>query len=102
MRVEFSCWPKQTQTWGGIEICCMYRRMAFTYMVSLQEHQWSGPVLMQQLLYALVLGQCSLSYLLALYEASTRGYGLYHSLHTTGRILGHVKEEVKGSVRQED
>ncbi len=59
-------------------------------MVPLQEHQWSAPVLMQQLLSALLQGQLSLPYLLALHRASTRGYGLYHVVNAAGLCLAHV------------
>ena len=59
-------------------------------MVPLQEHQRSAPVLLHQLLSALLYAQLSLSFLLALHQTSTPGYGLHHGVHTGGLSLAHV------------
>lgn len=59
-------------------------------MVPLQEHQRPAPVLMQQLLFALLQGQLSLSDLLALHRASTQGNGLHHVIYTGGLSPAHA------------
>lgn len=65
-------------------------RAVSTYMVPLQEHQRPAPVLLQQLLSALLRAQLSLSDLLALHRTSTLGYGLHHVIYTDGLCRAHA------------
>lgn len=61
-----------------------------TYMVPLQEHQRSAPVLMQQLLSALLQGQLRLSDLLALHRAPALSNGLHHVINTGSLSPAHT------------
>jgi len=61
-----------------------------TYMVPLQEHQRPAPVLVQQLLSALLQGQLGVALLLALHQASAHGQGVHHGLDTDLLRLAHA------------
>lgn len=64
-------------------------------MIPLQENQRFASVLTQQLLSSLLQGQLSVSDLLALHQAPTLGYGLYHSVKKTGLHMALTLKQKK-------